>query len=182
MKQSKQAEEMLELMALVDEVELDEGTYPNQDMKGKAGLPDSGPFGRPTAQGPGTVNRGTPNDYTRNQVVDMLNYAAKFLNKNAKQVDSWKYGQQWLNMIGSGMKEFMTLRKGDPGLEYQDAKHGDDAHAKPYSKISQKNADKGKASAEMKGKAQGATTNRSKEGDIDITRKKEQNISFKRGR
>lgn len=169
---------MMELMDLVDEVALDETTYPSSDMKGKSSLPDSGPFGRATAQGPGASNRSTPNDYTRQQVTDMLSYAQKFLNKNAKQVESWKYGQQWLNMIGSGMKEFMTLRKGDPGLEYQDSKHGDDAHAKPYSKISQKNADKGKASAEMRGKAQGALTNRSKEGDIDISRKKSQDISF----
>jgi len=182
MKQSKQAQEMLDLMELVDEVNLDETSYPNSDMRGKTTLPDGGPFGRPSAQGPGTVNRGTPNDYTRQQVVDMLSYAQKFLNKNSKQVESWKYGQQWLNMIGSGMKEFMTLRKGDPGLEYQDSKHGDDAHAKPYSKISGGHADKGSASAEMKGKAKGDLTNRSKEGDIDITRKKKQDIGYRSGR
>jgi hypothetical protein len=180
MKQSKQAEEMLELMALVDEVELDEATYPNQDMRGKATLPDG--FGGPSAKGPGTVNRGTPNDYTRQQVADMLSYAQKFMNKNAKQIESWKYGQQWLNMIGNGMKEFMTLRKGDPGLEYQEHKPQGDQHAEKYSGISQKNADKGSASAEMRGKSKGDTTNRSKEGDIDITRKKSQDIGFKRGR
>jgi len=178
MKQSKQAEEMIELMALVDEVNLDETTYPSHDMKGKAGLPDSGPFGKASAAGPGASNRGTPNDYTREQVTGMLNYAAKFINKNAKQVQSWKYGQQWLNMIGNGMKEFMTLKKGDPGLEYQEHKPQGDQHAERYSQISQKHAAKGSASAEMRGKSKGDTTNRSKEGDIDISRKKEQSISF----
>jgi len=178
MKQSKQAEEMIELMALVDEVNLDETTRPSQDMKGKANLPDGGPFGKASASGPGSSNRKTPNDYTRDQVVDILSYAAKFINKNAKQVQSWKYGQQWLNMIGSGMKEFMTLKKGDPGLEYQEHKPQGDHHAEKYSGISQKNAAKGSASAEMKGKAKGDLMNRSKEGDIDISRKKEQSISF----
>jgi len=178
MKQSKQAQEMIELMNLVDEVNLDEATYPKQDMKGKVGLPDSGPFGKAAASGPGSSNRSTPNDYTREQVVNMLGYAAKFINKNAKQVQSWKYGQQWLNMIGSGMKEFMTLRKGDPNLEYQEHKPQGDHHAGKYSQLSQKHAAKGSASAEMRGKAKGDLMNRSKEGDIDISRKKEQSISF----
>jgi hypothetical protein len=180
MKQSKQAEEMLELMDLVDEVDLSEASYPGQDMRGKSDLPAGGPFGKASASGPGSSNRSTPNDYTREKVVDMLQYAAKFITKNAKQVDSWKYGQEWLNAIGSGMKEFMTLKKGDPGLEYKEHTPQGDQHAQKYSQISQKNAAKGGANQDAKGKAKGDTTNRSKEGEIDISKKKSQDIGFKK--
>lgn len=180
MKQSKQAEEMIGLMALVDEVNLDETTRPSQDMKGKASLPDGGPFGKASASGPGSSNRKTPNDYTRDQVVSMLSYTAKFINKNAKQVQSWKYGQQWLNMIGSGMKEFMTLKKGDPGLEYQEHKPQGDHYAGKYGQLSQKRSAKGSASAEIRGKAKGDLMNRSKEFEIDISKKKSQNIGSKK--
>lgn len=171
MKQSKQAQEMINLMNMVDEV-IEEASYPNQNMKGKAGLPDMGPFAKPSAAGPGSSNRGTPNDYTRQQVVDMLNYAAKFINKNAEKVDSWDYGQDWLNMIGSGMKEFMNLKKGSPNQNYEPGTHQKAAGEVSKSGISFGKADKGSASADAKGKAKGDTTVNSKEFDANIDKKK----------
>jgi len=180
MKQSKQAEEMLEFMSLVDKIDLNEAGYPSWDMKGQAGLPEMGPFGKSAASGPGSSNRTTPNDYTREQVVQMLDYTKKFMEKNAKQIQSWKYSQSWLNMIGSGMKEFMNLKKGDPGLEYKEAIHGGDQHTEKFGMHSYKNADKGGASQDMKGKAKGDTTNKSREepGLLDIS-KKEVGIGYK---
>jgi hypothetical protein len=178
MEQSKQAKEMIELTKLLDKVNLNEVTYPSSNMAGKAGLPEMGPFGKPYAAGPGSSNRKTPNDYTQDEVVKMLDYTKKFVQKNANQIQSWKYGQQWLNSIGSGMKEFMTLRKGDPGLEYQEHKPQGDQHSEKYSKISFKHAAKGGAHQDMKGKSQGDTTNRSKEFEVDISKKKSQGIGF----
>ncbi len=173
MKQSKQALEMLDLMSLVDEVNLDETS--SQDLKGKASLPKPGPSG--SASGPGTVNRKTPNDYTQDQVVDMLQFAAKFISKNGKQVDSWKYGKEWLNAIGSNMKEFMTLKKGSPNQDYKESKMGGDHMSNKYGGLSQNKADKGSAGADLRGKAKGDTTYKSTEGNIDIS-KKEQSIGF----
>lgn len=173
MKQSKQALEMIEFMDLVDEIDVSEG-YPN--LAGKTDLPNVGPESRPSGGGPGTVNRKTPNDFTRDEVSDMLSYAAKFV-KNGKQMESWRYSQEFLNKVGTAMSEFMTLRKGDPALDYKEGGPGDH-YSEPYSKISQKNAAKGSASAELKGKSQGDTTNRSKEFEIDISNKTSQDVSF----
>lgn len=168
MKQSDRAQEMIDLMDLVDQVDLAED---NQDMKGKAALPPMGAWGKPSASGPGTVNRGTPNDYTRDQVTDMLKFATKFISKNGKQLDSWKYGKEWLNSVGAGMKEFMTITKGSPNQEYKEATHGGDMLNGKYGGLSQNKADKGSASADLKGKATGNTTNKSTEDAniLDIT-------------
>jgi hypothetical protein len=176
MKQSKQAEQMIEFMEMIDQIDISERDYMS-NMAGKTDLPQDTPASKASGGGPGTVNRSTPNDYTRDEVSMMLDYASKFV-KDAKQMESWKYSKEFLNTVGAAMSEFMTLRRGDPGLEYQDAEMQGDQHAQPYSKISQKNAAKGSASAELKGKAQGDTTNRSKEFETDISKKGSQDISF----
>ena len=174
MKQSKQAQEMIDLMNLVDEVELSEASYPTQNMGGKAGLPDMGPFAGPSASGPGSEKRSTPNDYTRQQVVDML------INKNKDKIDSWDYGQDWLNSIGSGMREFLTLKKGSPNQKYEPASHQKAAGEVSSKSISYGKADKGSVSADLKGKAKGDTTVNSKEFDANIDRK-ELKYGFKKG-
>jgi hypothetical protein len=102
----------------------------------------------------------------------MLNYAAKFINKNGGKIESWDYGQDWLNAIGSGMKEFLTLKKGSPNQNYEPATHQKAASEVSKSGISFGKADKGNASADAKGKAKGDTTVNSKEFDTSIDKKK----------
>jgi hypothetical protein len=136
MEQSKQGRDVVELMELVDHINERVIDNPNE------------------TSGPGAKKRNTPNDYTRQQVADMLQYASEFV-KSGKQMESWPYDQEWLNKVGSTMKEFLTLKKGDPALNYEPGKMQGDHHAKPYSKTSYGSADKGKASADMKGEGPG---------------------------
>lgn len=166
MEQSRQGQEMIDLMDLVDEVDLEEDS---QSMAGKAGLPGVKSSAKGT--GPGAVARKTPNDYTQQEVADLMSYASTFFKKNG-EVASWKGGQDWLNMIGSGMKEFAKLKKGSPNQEYKEHTPKGDAHASKYGSLSQQKADKGKASADLRGKSTGATTNRSKEDSslLDISK------------
>jgi len=171
MKQTKQGQEILDFMDLVDEIELDEMS---SNMAGNLGLPSKGPFSNASGSGPGTVNRNTPNDYSQDQVADILNYASNFIKKNSDKIESWEYGQEWLNTVGSGMKEFMNLRKGDPNLEYKEHTPGGDAHSGSYGKLSQNKAARAKESSDMRGKSTGNTTNRSKEDSslLDISKTK----------
>lgn len=166
MEQSKQALEMIELMDLVDEVNIEED---GQSMAGKASLPGIKSSAKGT--GPGAVARKTPNDYTQQEVADLMSYASKFFKKTG-EVASWPGGQDWLNMVGSGMKEFMKLKKGSPNQEYKEHTPKGDAHANQYGKLSQQKADKAKASADLRGKSTGATTSRSKEDSslLDISK------------
>lgn len=132
MEQSKQAQDVIELQELLDKINEEGIENPNK------------------TSGPGAVNRKTKNDYTRQEVSDLLQYAQKFVSAG-KQVESWPYGQQWLNQVGSTMKEFMKLRKGDPALDYKEGEMQGDHHSKSYGAHDGRKADKGKASSDMKG-------------------------------
>lgn len=159
MEQSKGAKEIINLMNTVDKL-AEEGVIQTT----------AAPKG-PWAGGPGAPAK----QYSKEQVLSMLDYAKSFVKKG--EADS-----NMLTKIGVGMEEFMKLRKGDPALDYEEGKHGDDAHDKPYGALSQNKAAKASASAELKGKAAGSFRKDSPESDalLDIG-KKEQDISFGKG-
>ena len=133
MEQSKDALDVIELQELFDKIN-EEGMVKDPNSTG----------------GPGVVSRKTKNDYTRQEVSDLLQYASKFV-KAGKQIQSFPFEQKWLNQIGSTMKEFMNLRKGDPALDYKEGEMQGDHHAKSYGGHSGNKADKGKASSDLKG-------------------------------
>lgn len=135
MRYSKQAEEMLELMGMVDEVEVnEEGMIKNPNQ----------------TSGPGAKKRSTPNDYTRDDIAKMLDYAKQYV-IGGKQQDSFQYDQSWLNMVGDALKQFMTIRSGDPALTYQMGQMQGDMHnSDDYGDISFGKADKGKYTGDMK--------------------------------
>lgn len=137
MKQSKQAEEILELMGVVDQLREDGVIYATQASDNK-----------PYTGGPGKAEK----KYSKEQVMQMLDYCKAYITKDA----AMKYNDNWLTKLGLGMEEFLKLRSGDPALDYKEGDIGADQHAEPYSKISFKNADKGKANQDMRSSGPGS--------------------------
>jgi hypothetical protein len=119
--------------------------------------------------GPGAKKRNTRNDYTREEVSKMLDYAKQFVN-NKKKIESWKYGQDWLNNVGDAMKEFIQIDPGNP--EYEEGEMQGDHHSKPYSKTSYGNAAKGKVDQDMKGKSPGPQRGKKMDKDYDINQRR----------
>jgi len=159
MEQSKGAQEILNLMEKVDQLAEEGVIQVTNAPKG------------PWASGPGAPAK----QYSKEQILSILDYAKAFVKKGEADANM-------LTKIGVGMEEFVKLRKGDPALDYEESKHGDDAHDKPYGALSQNKAAKASASAELKGKASGSSRKDSPEADelTDIS-KKEQGISFGKG-
>jgi len=89
-------------------------------------------------KGPGTSKRTTKNDYTRDEVAKMLDFARKFVS-NKKNIESWEYGQDWLNDVGSTMKQFMTIKSGNP--EYKEGEM-DDMYSMSYNQMKGKKSGK----------------------------------------
>lgn len=150
MRHSKEAEEMLELAELVD------------------GINEAGMIQNPTdTSGPGAKKRSTPNDYTREDVAKMLDYAKQFV-IGGKQQSSWEFDQNWLNMVGDGLKQFMTLRQGDPALDYEPGTMQGNMHNDAdYGDISFGKADKGKYTGDMKSPGPGPQRGRKMDKDYD---------------
>lgn len=164
MEQSKGAQEILNLMDKVQQL-AEEGVIQST----------SAPKG-PWASGPGAPAK----QYSKEQILSILDYAKAFVKKGEADANM-------LTKIGVGMEEFTKLRKGDPALDYEESKHGDDAHDKPYGSLSQNKAAKASASAEMKGKASGSSRKDSPESDelLNIGKKDQsigQNKSAKGGK
>lgn len=152
MRQSKQAEEMLELMGIVDQVDVNE---------------ESGIQNPNEVSGPGAKKRSTPNDYTREDIVKMLDYAKQYV-MSGDQQDSWSYSQDWLNMVGDGLKQFMTLKKGDPAFDYEMGKMQNDMHDPAnYGDISFGKADKGKYTGDMKSDGPGPVRGKKMDKEYD---------------
>jgi hypothetical protein len=149
MEQSKQAKEIMNLMDLTDQL-AEEGVI--QVTKAPSSAYSSGP--------------GAPATYTKAQILSMLEYTRSMVKKGAADANM-------LNKIGIGMQEFVSLKKGDPALDYKEGDMGDDAHNKPYGALSQNKAAKASASAELRGKADGVRKEAPELTDIG---KKEQNI------
>lgn len=152
MRQSKQAEEMLELMGIVDQVDVNE--------EGGIRNPNE-------TSGPGAKKRSTPNDYTRDDIAKMLDYAKQYIMAGEQQ-DSWDYDQNWLNMVGDGLKQFMTLRQGDPAFDYEMGKMQNDMHDDDdYGDISYGKADKGKYTGDMKSSGPGPVRGKKMDKEYD---------------
>lgn len=155
MRQSKQAEEMLELMGMIDAVDVTEENEirsPNE------------------TSGPGAKKRSTPNDYTRQDIAKMLDYAKQYIT-GGKQQDSWEYDQSWLNMVGDALKQFMTVRSGDPALGYEMGKMQNDMHSSDdYGKLSYGSADKGKNTGDMKSAGPGPVRGKKMDSEYSMNR------------
>lgn len=103
MRHSKQAEEIISLMNIAEE-------FTKKEIEN---------------MGPGVKTHDKTNVYTREEVKQMLEYMYKFV-KEGKQLDSWKYGQEWLNVVGKTMEKFLNLKPGDPALDYKEGEIGGD--------------------------------------------------------
>lgn len=150
--QSKQAQEMIDLMGILDEVNVnEEGMIKNPNQ----------------TSGPGAKKRSTPNDYTRDDIAKMLDYAKQYV-IGGNQQDSWEYDQNWLNMVGDALKQFMTLKSGDPALGYEMGKmQGDMQNRDDYGDISFGKADKGKYTGDMKSDGPGPRRGRKMDKEYD---------------
>lgn len=115
-------------------------------------------------KGPGAKTYKKGNVYTRDQVDSMLKLASKFTS-DGKQLESWKYSQEWLNAVGSTMKQFLDLQKGDPALNYDPAKMQGNPYDWGYSP--NKN-DKAKADANMAGEGPGPSRGKKMDKSHDI--------------
>lgn len=115
MRQSKEAEEMMKLMNIVEKVVISEEEIADPN----------------STTGPGSISRKTKNDYTREEVKALLDYARTMVN-DGKQLESWEKGQDWLNAVGNAMKRFVNLKKGDPALDYEEGKQGGDVLSWSY--------------------------------------------------
>jgi len=118
--------------------------------------------------GPGAKKRTTRNDYTKQEVADMLQYAQKFIN-NGKQVESWKYSQDWLNAVGNTMRQFINLNSGDPALDYEPGEMQGQASDWGYkpNKHGKANAD-----ANMKGNSPGPQRGSKMSSEHDINKRR----------
>lgn len=116
--------------------------------------------------GPGSKKRNTRNDYTREEVAQMLQYATKFA-KDGKRVKSWKYSQDWLNKVGDSMRQFINLKSGDPALDYEEGTMQGQASEWGYSPNKY-----GKAKEDAQAKGQGPGPQRGSKMDTSISNKK----------
>lgn len=119
-------------------------------------------------KGPGAKSYKKGNVYTREQVDSMLKMASKFT-KDGKQLESWKYGQDWLNAVGDAMKQFIDLQSGDPALNYEMGKMQGQASDWGY-KPNQYG--KAKADAEMAGQGPGPGRGKKMSKDYDINKRR----------
>ena len=98
---------------------------------------------------------GSKKNYSTQDIASMMKTAVKMVDGGRRGVKSWSYSQDMLNKVGSAMREFISLRKGDPALDYKEGEMQGDQHDEPYGKHSYEKADKGRASADMKGQGPG---------------------------
>jgi len=127
MNNSRGAQEMMELMELVDEVDINERKEPD--------------YGSEKASG---------RDVSTDKVAKMLQYMQNIV--SSKQIKSWKYGQDWLNQVDKVMHQFLDLKNFDPSQKYVPGAMGADMHAGKYT-YNNKKYTPGSASAEERGHA-----------------------------
>ena len=145
MKQSKQADEVMELMKITEQLQEDGVIYATN-------APTS-----PFQSGPG----GAAKKYSKEQVLQLLDYCKAYLTKDA----AMKGNDNWLTKLGLGMEEFLKLRSGSPNLEYAEGEMQGDQHAEdePGSISFGKKTAKGKYNQDMASGGPGSVTYRSKE-------------------
>jgi hypothetical protein len=97
MRQSKEAEEVLELQRVTQQLAEDGVIYATN----KNTPPFQGGPGMPAKK------------YTKQQVMQMLDYCKAYIMKGYMD-----RSQVWLNKLGFGMEEFLRLRDGSPNLDY----------------------------------------------------------------
>lgn len=173
MRQSKEAEEVMELQKVTEQLAEDGVIYATNH--------GSSPF----QGGPGMPAR----KYSKQQIMQMLDFCKAYIMKGYMDRN-----QTWLNKLGIGMEEFLRLRDGSPNLDYIehdaaiDSDKGDQ-HAQgggPRDHLSWCKTEKAKYNQMAQGAGPGPVTYRSKDVPRDDgvggISKAENELSWKKGK